>query len=155
MDNLTLQIKTVCLVSILTGIMSVLVPSGRLKKAFNSFCAVVIIFSVMLPFTSLGRSAEKSNLFDFSKAQSELLSQSSSAEQLVYTSVVEKALNDRLTEMKIKGTVRVQCEKEGDGFSIVSFTVTADTDEDKDKISAYLTEGFNGIPIYFKEEKDG
>ena len=155
MDEFTLQIKTVCLVSIFTGIMSVLIPSGRLKKAFNSFCAVVIIFSIILPFTSLKKAAEESDMFDFSKAQSELLSQNSSAEQLVYTSVIEKALNDRLKEMGLKGKVDADCKKEGDSFRIVSFTVTADTDEEKDKISVYLTEAFNEIPIHFKEEKDG
>ena len=155
MDEFTLQIKTVCLVSILTGIMSVLIPSGSLKKAFNSFCVVMIIFSIMLPFTSLKKAAEESNLHDFGKVQGELLSQNSSAEQLVYTSVVEKALNDRLNDMGLNGCIDVQCEKEGDSFSIVSFTVTADTDEEKDKISVYLTEAFNEIPIHFKEEKDG
>ncbi len=155
MDEFSLQIKTVCLVSILTGIMSAIIPAGKLKKAFNSFCAVVIIFSVILPFTSLKKAAEKSNLFDISKAEGELLSQNSTAEQLIYTKVIEKAINDRLTEMGISGTVKVQCEKEGENFSIASFTVIADTDVEKEKIRAYLTEGFVGIPINFKEDEDG
>lgn len=155
MDEFSLQIKTVCLVSIFTGVMSVLIPAGKLKKAFNSFCAIVIIFSVMLPFTSLKKAAEKGDLLDISRADGELLSQNSSAEQLIYTKVIEKAINDRLTEMDISAAVRVQCKKEDESFTVTSFTVVADTDEDREKTRAYLTEGFDGATINFEEDEDG
>ena len=155
MDNLALQIKLICLVSILTGVLSTLLPSGRLKKSFNSFCAIIIVFVIMLPFSTLGRSAQKESFLDFDEREGDLLSQSDTAEKLIYTSVLENALNDRFYEMGFSATVKAECEKLGESYTVVSFTVKSAEENEKEKIYSYLNEGFGGVAVYFEEEKDG
>ena len=155
MDDFTLQIKTVCLVSILTGIMGALIPSGRLKKSFDSFCAVVIVAAILLPVNSLKNSAAKDISFDFSKSENNLLNQEDTAEKLIYKEVLEKALNGRISQIAPTSDVKVECVKNDSGYEIKSFTVSGCTSAEKEAVAAYFKESFSGIPVYFKEEQNG
>ena len=152
MENFVLQIKTICLVSILTGVLGCLIPECKLKKAFNRFCAVVIVFAVLMPLSSFGKNADKAGLSGFDRVRGEVSLQNETAEKMIYTAVLESALNERFSEAGISATVAVECEKTDDSYKIAAFTVSAAASDDKDKAALLLNEGFNGIPVYFKEE---
>lgn len=152
MDKLTLQIKAVCLISILTGVMGCIIPSCRLKKAFNSFCAVVIVFAIMMPLSSLGKNTAELVLSGFDASEEDTSAEYETAEEMIYKRVVEKAVTESFSESGINVTVTVECERVEAGYEIISFSVYGFNAEEKEIITDYFNRGFNGIPVYFKEE---
>lgn len=152
MDEFAIQIKTICLISILTGVMGCIIPNCRLKKAFNSFCAVVIAFTIMVPFSSFGKSAGKYTFSDLTAVEEKVVVQGEAAEKLIYTRVVEKAITESFAENGITADVSVECESTDDGFKLVSFTVCGCSEEEKSVISNYFNKGFGNVTVYFKEE---
>lgn len=152
MDSLTLQIKSVCIVSIFTGILSVVIPSCRLKKAFNSFCAVVIVFTILMPFSSFGKGADDFVFFDSDSNEEGTLPNNDTAEKFIYGLIIENALNNRFAEMGLHIEISAECEKLEDEYRVTSFTVYGCKEEEKEKVTTYFNEGFSGIPINFAEE---
>ena len=150
MDKLTLQIKAVCLVSILTGVMGCIIPYCRLKKAFSSFSAVVIVFTLMMPFASFGKVLEEYRLNDFTAEREEASVQFETAELMIYKRVIEVAIAESLSESGITASISVECENEDDGYRITSFTVSGCSEEEKGKICDYLSRGFGDVPVFFK-----
>jgi hypothetical protein len=154
MDNFTLQLKALCLVSILIGVMGVLIPSCRLKKAFDSFCVVVIAAAIILMLSSLKSVKSEFDIFDFDKPNGGISTESSTAEVMLYSTVIEKAVNSHFLQSGLSVTVEAECESTSEGCKVTSFTLIEYDEAEKEAATEYLAQAFGGIPVYYKEEKN-
>lgn len=150
MDKAATHIEAVCLVSILVGIVSSVIPQGKLKGAFSSFCALVFIFTVMGPFSSLKKT--DFNIFSFRNetAGKELLSDISSAEQKLCQDLAENAIEEKLKEMGYEVRLGVRCKKEGDEYRVVSLVITGDlSSQQRSDVRDYLKKSFPDAEVSF------
>ncbi len=149
------HIKAVCIVSILAGVIASAVPSGKMKGAFSSFCAVAVIFYIVSPLADI--KAESINLFAYDKADNEesLLTDVRTAEILLCEQMLENAVEEKLSKSVPNIAVKLFCEKQGDEIKVISADVTGCADEaEKQNVYKYLTDSFDGIEVSF-EEGDG
>lgn len=155
MDKLVSQLETVCLVSILGGILNAVIPKGRLKGAFSSFCAVVIILALFLPLGEI--KSQGADIFNFKseKFNSSLESEVKTAETLLFESLLEKSLTDALGEMGYKLSIKTECENRNGEPEVKKITVKGEFDaESKSEIEEYLKKSFSGSEISFEEDEN-
>ena len=95
MDKIELQVETVCLVSMLAGILITAIPQGKMKGAFSSFCAVVVIFYMLTPFSQIDIQKMKAFSLDSEDKSEELLSETRTAEVMISENILEKAMEEK------------------------------------------------------------
>lgn len=156
MDNLKLQLETVCLISIFAGLISVAIPQGKMKNSFSAFCAAVIIFATVSPVADI-----KTQGLGYFKLSSEnkdemLLSDVSTAETELYESLLASSIEKELEKAGYKLTVKVYCEKTDDEIRVMSFFVKGSIDKNASgEIEAYLKKGFPDAQVKIEEVRDG
>lgn len=154
MDKITSEIKLICLVSIFAGIISAVIPPGKLKGAFSSFCAIVVVFTMVSPLGEIKQLGFDSVFTADEEKEETLALQVKTAEIMLYESMIESATEDYLAEHGFEVILEVECSKEEDKMEVLSFTVKGDDLDDKDKkrISELLTDGFENAKVLFEEE---
>lgn len=156
MDKIELQIKTVCVVSLFAGVISALIPQGRMKSAFSSFCAVVVIFHLVTPLTSI--KTDSSEFFGkvIKEKENTFVDEVKTAEVMIYENALESALEKNLAEKGTEVKIEAVCEKTGDEITVVSFTVySAAGEKEKEEVLQILNSGFCNAAVSFKEEENG
>ncbi len=151
MDKIKMHIETLCLISIFAGIMSALIPQGKLKNAFSAFCGAVIIFSTVTPLAQIKTQGIRLFSVESEKNDQLLLSDVKTAEASVYESVLGAAVEKELEKSGYITDVKAYCENEGEEIRIVSFSVSTSADENaKNDIEAYLKKSFGDIMVKFE-----
>jgi len=152
-DEIKLQLETVCLVSIFAGLVSVAIPQGKMKGAFTAFCSAVIIFSTVAPVADIR--TRGLDIFSFAATEKDelLLNNVSTAETDLYAGLLEAAVEKELEKAGYAAFVKVFCEKQEDEIKVISFTVRGIADENSvDAIRSYLEGGFPGAAVKFEED---
>ena len=145
------DIKAVCLVSMLAGIIGALIPSGKMKSAFSAFCSVVMIFYIVSPLS--GINAEGLRGFSLKNEESEemLLSDIKTAEVILSEQMLEDALENNIRKSGFDLKLNVSCEKKDGEIKIKSITVSGcENEEDRGIVKEILLKNFNEIEIVFE-----
>ncbi len=155
MDKIKAYIEMISLVSIFAGVVSALIPQGKLKNAFSAFCAAVIIFSAVNSVAEVKISGISLSGLEAQKSEQQLLSDVKTTETTVYESVLGSAVEKALEESGYIAQVKVHCENEGEEIRTVFLEVQAEGDEKiKNSIEAYLKKSFGDISVKFGEAED-
>lgn len=150
------EIKTICLVSIFAGITGALIPSGKMKSAFTSFCSVLVVFYMILPVADIRADSLDFSVFNDKIQEESLLSDVRTAEVMLYEQLLEKALEEKLRKMNLEATLKVKCEKLNDEITVISVDVSGcDGEEMRKRIKTMLTDSLGDIRVSFKEENNG
>jgi len=150
------EIKTICLVSMFVGIISAVIPSGKMKSAFTSFCAVVVIFYMISPLAGIKADSFKLSVFDAEKRDEALLSDVRTAEVMIYEQMLESALEEKLSQNGFDVSLKAVCEKVGEEFKVISFKISGCDDEESCQTAEkILTEGFADVRVSFEEDNNG
>lgn len=150
------EIKTICLVSMLAGIISAAIPAGRMKNAFSSFCAVAVVFYMIAPLTEINADSFKLSAFAGDKHDEALLSDVRTAEVMLYEKMLEKALAEKLEQAGFKASLKLRCEKQGEEIKALSVTVAGSvSDEARQSIKKILTDSLGDITVSFEEDENG
>lgn len=156
MDNPSLQIKTVCLVSILAGVLSAMIPKGRMKSAYASMSAVVLLSSMIIPLKSLGNMDFSAISIKHEEVSDNLEKESKRAETELFEAVVSSSLSDYFSEKGIRTIIKVESELFGDELSVEKINVSGSfNDEEKEYVTGYLTSCFENVTVYFTEGENG
>lgn len=152
MDKIKNYIEAISLISIFIGLISALIPQGKLKNAFSAFCGAVIIFSVVNPIADIKNSGINIFAFEAEESEEQLLSDVKTAEVFVYEDVLASAVEKALSESGYTAEVKAYCENEGEEIKLISFTVKTVADENSvSYIEAYLENSFGDIAVKFEE----
>lgn len=155
MDKIAFSLETVCFVSILAGIIGALIPQGKLKGAFSSFCAVVLVFCFIEPLSEIRGESFGALFTDDVRSEEELLSDVNTAEKQLYENLLEKGLEEKLDSIGCSAEVKAECEKNEDEYKTVTLTVKGKlTAQEKYAAEIYLKEGFPAAEIKFEETED-
>ena len=156
MDNISLQIKIICLVSILAGILSSVIPKGKMKGSFSSLSAVVILTAMIIPLKELKSTDFSSFGFEGGQVSESLEAEVSQAEDLIYESVICDTVEADFSKEGIKSEVNVECENKSGELTVINITVCGDfSQEEKAYMTDYLITCFKEAEINFKEEENG
>ena len=145
------DIKAICLVSMFSGIVGAAIPSGRMKSAFSSFSAIVVVFCMLSPLARVKADSFGYVTFD-SKENEKLISDVRSAEVMLYEELIEDAIEEKLMQDGLEVSVDAVCERDADDFRLLSVTVSAKNEEDFKTAEKLLQESFPGITVASKEE---
>lgn len=153
MENISLYIKVVCLVSILSGVMTSMIPNGRLKSAYVSLTTVVLLSSMIVPTEEFKNSSFE---FDFSdeRTVSESLSEEmNEAEEIVYREIVSVSVEERLASKGINVAVTVGTFFVDGEITVTEVLVSGKvTQEEKAYISEFISDSFKKAKTVFKED---
>ena len=150
------EIKTICLVSMFAGVISAAIPSGRMKSAFSSFCAVAVVFYMIAPLAEINADSIKLSVFDDKKRDEALLSDVRTAEVMLYEKMLEKALEEKIEQVGSKASLKLCCEKQGEEIKVVSATVAGIiSEEERHSIRKILTDSRGDITVSFEEDESG
>lgn len=153
MEKFSLYIKGICLISILGGVLSAVVPSGRMKKSFTSLSAVILVSAIIVPFSNFFKMDFDLDDFFVSNRQENLVSDVRTAEVMMCESVVSEVLEKKLKENGISCRVKIKGEKQKDEFTVSAVSVSGDlTIEEKNGVQQILTELLPEAEIDFREE---
>lgn len=156
MDEIASGIKIICLISILTGILSAVIPGGGIKKAFSTLCAVVMICVIVSPFSTLSKGDFDLNSFSPKKKSEELKKSERTAEIMLYEKILSDALEKNLIEKGIDAVVDVSASKNGEDMRVDTVIVTGTFENgEKEEIEAFLNKSFAELTVVFREENDG
>ena len=149
-------IKSLCLISIFTGVISSAVPSGKLKNAFTGLCSVMLVFSMVLPLKGGGNFFENADSFSFSDSGKVLSSDVKTAEVIIYQQVMAEALEKEfLSSFNAESDVSACCENVNGEVRVISFEIYAALNEEqKAEIYVYLQERFPEAVITIMEAED-
>lgn len=155
MDDLILTLSSICLVSVLSGILSALIPSGGIKKAFSTLCAVILIYTIVSPLTALGKKRISEDVFSTERISEKLSYEDRTAQVMLYENILSKALSDNLIQEGYDVDVKVKaCNAEEP--IVESVTVTGRlSDEEKIFIEGILRKSFKEVAVIFTEETNG
>lgn len=152
MDKLSLQIKIVCLVSILSGVLSSVIPGGKMKSAYLSLCGVVLISSMIVPFKNYDMKDFSFISYDEKKTSENLELEQRTAEVMIYEKVVSDALKSNLEKKGITADVTAKGEAQGEEIRITAITVEGVLEsQQKQEIEIMLENGFPNAEINLKE----
>ena len=145
-------------VAIVSGVLSALVPEGKMKKAYKTLGAVVMIYAVLLPLINsdvidfriddyLQDNYEVSEKMDKYARQAIVNSAEKAIEDLLYESAEEKGLSCKF---------KAQCDVIDEKIIVSSVNVTgAKTQSQKDLISDIVVGlGFKKETIVYSGEND-
>lgn len=156
MENISLYIKVVCLVSILSGIMTAIIPNGRLKSAYVSLTAVVLLSSMIVPSKELKNSNVHFGFPDEIKVSESLSEEMNKAEEMIYSSVVSDSVEERLASEGINVSVCVVTSINDGDVTVTEVIVSGDiTEEEKIYISQFISDSFEKAKTVFKEGENG
>ncbi len=150
------DIKSLCLASMLAGIIGAIIPSGKMKGAFASFCAVVMIFYIVSPISDIKAKGLRNFSFENESRDELLLSDVRTAEVMLYEQMLEKALEEKFRESGLVLTLKINCEKLGDEIKVNCITVSGCENEgDRYTTEKILTDSFVGAKVVFEGESNG
>lgn len=152
MEKISLYIKVICLVSILAGIMSALIPKSRLKNAYVSLSAVVLLSSMIIPVGNLNESDLQFTFINENEISESLLEEMNKAEVLIYQSIISDSLEERLLSEGLNVSVEVVSSYIDADLAVAEVIVTGNiTNEERNFISDFISESFEKTEIVFKE----
>ncbi len=138
MEKLNLWCKLVASVSVISSLMSLMIPEGSTKKAFNTLMSVILVFSLIYPLNG-GKDyvlsfADKTNFFDLENKETEINDYSHIA--LIYATQNEtkKYIEKLIGECECE----VTCDSDGETVNIVRVSVKGEFDNAK--TAEYYTE---------------
>lgn len=156
MGDITLSLKSLCLVSIISGILSALLPDGGIKKAFYSLCAIVMIYSLISAFSSFEKNDFAKEKFSRNKFEKNISEQEDTAQLMIYEKVVSDALGNILKSKWNVYGVEVSASYNDKNAEINSLKVTGElSDAEKNEIEILLNDKFEKIQIIFEVENSG
>lgn len=153
MEKVSLYMKLVCMISILSGVLISLIPKGRLKGSFISLCSVVTISAMVIPLSSL--TYDGISALDFDSPDSSQIYYEET-ENEIYGNVFASAAEEKLREENITASVSVKIIQVQDEAVIESVTVIGSFDDTtKKRIISVLGDGFSNAEIIFEVQTDG
>lgn len=156
MDSFITDIKIICLISILTGVLSVLIPPGAIKNAFTTLCAVVMIYACVVPFADIDSIISSVDFSSGEEVSKRLTLDERTAQVMIYEKIVADSLESNFSDQSYKVKVSVEACNSNEEIHIQSITVTGKlSDEEKSVIENSLKESFQDAIIIFTEETDG
>lgn len=145
------DIKTICFISVFSGIINAAIPAGRMKNAFNCFCAVMVVFYMLLPLSDIKPEELTLSAFDDDKHDEALLSDVRTAEVMLFESLLEASLEEKLTEAGFTVRLKVICEKKDDEIRVLSVAVKGSiTTQEREKVERIITDSFDGAAVSFE-----
>jgi len=152
MDKLSLQIKIVCLVSILSGVLSSVIPGGKMKSAYLSLCGVVLISSMIIPLKDYNMKNFSFPSYNERKTSETLELEQRTAEVMIYEKVVSDALKSNLEKRGLTADITAKGEMREDEIRITDITLKGVFDSrQKQEITLMLEGGFPDAVISFEE----
>lgn len=150
MDKITNSLETVCFVSLLGGVLCAVVPSGRMKGAFYSFCAVLLIFSLLIPLGQIDTLAKELPDFKNEKADERLASDVRTAEVQIFEKLSENALDEMLEKNGFHAKTSAECESTESDIIVKKITVTGDfSAEEKQTVEGLIKNFFSNAEVEF------
>ncbi len=155
---MTAHLKILCALSIAVGLMRLLVPGGKYKKAYTAFCGVLMLYAMIMPVAELKGMGEMFEL----KGEKEISQSLSQSGDTLQNSINESLLSQSLTAfMNEKGydvTVSVTCRTEKDSLTVERLTVEGELSfGERSEISELLSESvsFDCEVIFKGDEHEG
>lgn len=156
MEKTTLYIKLLCSVSIFAGVLTTIIPKGKMKSSFMSLCAVVTISAMIMPLSAVKPENFANFDFDVSKNSNSLLHKTEQAEKLIFESTISDALENKLNEKNITALITVESEINDADVRIKTITVNGDFDIESEKtVKLILLTDFPEAKVIIKEGVDG
>lgn len=155
MEKLNVQIKVICLVSVLSGMLSAMIPAGKMKSAFTALCSVVLVSAMLTPLESFSLKDGFSFFKNGQAASQGLISETESAELLLFEKALGDAFEKLLKEKDIIVSVKPRCENVEGEIAVCDFTVIFSGDEEeKRQISELLSQSFKDTEVIFLIRED-
>lgn len=154
MEKISLYIKIVSLVSILAGVMISLIPGGRLKGAYTSLCAVILLCSLVMPFSEF-----ESDKYGIHFPNEEEISESVGAEifkaeELIYQETVSQAIVNKLSAEGINISAQIITAYKDEYLKVTEVIITGNVSEKEKKyISEFVSDSFKEAVTVFKEDE--
>lgn len=130
MKNWLIGIVCVCAFS---GLIEILIPDGKNKKAFKVVSAIALLSVFLYPLKNIDQDALSDYLtFDSLSASSDFQSGSDSAVLSAFESGIRQALADRLSDYGISAeSLQVECRMVQENIEIEKITVSVENTSDK------------------------
>lgn len=138
MEKLNLWCKLVMSVSVITAIVSLIIPESSIKKAFNTFISTILVFALIYPLN--GKKAEGLSLTGFIDV-ADSAHVDDEIEKITETALIEAAESEIIKYIKgfaVSCEVDVDCDYEDEKVGIVRINISGNIDS-KAK-SAYYDE---------------
>lgn len=150
-----MQLKVICLVSVLSGMLSAMMPKGRMKSSFTALCSVVLVSSMLMLFGSLSLKESFSFFEKGQAADQALISETEGAELMLFERALGDAFENLLEEKGISAVVKPECEKLSGEITVCGFTVYYSGDEEEKRhIYALISQSFGDIGVKFILRED-
>ncbi len=127
MEKLSIWCKYIASVSVSSAVLMLLVPDGKMKKAFNSLLAFILLFSVLSPIINMKSVLYDVDEFKFSEngnLSQEIEKYKFSAAVSVAESEIERYINEMLSDSGFECKFKVTCDIENDEIFIKEIEVT-------------------------------
>ncbi len=138
MEKLNLWCRLVASVSVISSLMSLVIPESSIKKTFNTLMCIILVFSLIHPLsggkTSVLSFADKINGFDFKNRDTEINDYSQIALIYAAETEAEKYIENLIGKCKCK----VICNYDGETVQIVNINIEGEFDDGE--IMDYYTE---------------
>lgn len=129
MENIKSLLTLVSALSVLCGAALSLVPESKLKKAYSSLTAIVLLFAVISPLTDTAGISEtlKEILNSGYEYEEQISEKYNGSVEDAFERGVEKALKEALAEAEIEiQSVSAECKAKQEEVVISSVTVVGD-----------------------------
>lgn len=156
MEKTTLYIKLLCSVSIFAGVLTTIIPKGKMKSSFMSLCAVVTISAMIMPLSTVKPEDFANFNFEASENSNSLSHKTEQAEKVIFESAISDALENKLNENNITASITVESEINDADVRIKTITVNGDFDIESEKtVKLILLTDFPEAKVIIKEGVDG
>ncbi len=156
MEKFSLYVKIICLVSILSGVLSALIPKGRLKSAYLSLAGIILLSSMVMPFKLLSDKRTEVFSFDTDKAGQSISREAETVRTSIHESMLKEEIEKKLVSDGIKASVTVRVKNENQKLYIAELHVKGElSDEEKNVINAYFSEASEKPHIILEEDENG
>ncbi len=155
MNSVTSYIKLICVVSIVAGVLTAVIPKGKMKGSFISLCAVITVSAMVLPFN--GIQADLFDTYEYTKEKSSdsLSKKTQLMEKEIFEGSVARAIENNLKQAGVVASVSVEGESDEVGIVVKKITVTGEFDSETETgIRSFLADDFSEAEIILKEGID-
>lgn len=153
MDRISLYIRLICVVSILSGVLISLIPGGRFKNSFRSFCGLLMISAMVVPLSAI--TSDGIADFRLDKVYNSDVDYQGEEKQM-FTDMLELSVEEKLKKENLIADISIEVAENYDATVIKSVTVEGDfNDDEKNYITDMLGNFFPEAEIIFKEHING
>lgn len=145
------------LISVISAVCEVMIPSSSLKKAYRFLVCTVMLYAFLLPIIKGGIPDFESIDFDaIGEAYSYTFEEKSQeSEMIAYKEGAERVVIEALSEKDIRvKTAEAKCEEVNCTLEIVSINITCDTlnEKEKETVCEVIKGLFNDCKVILNKE---